>query len=434
MPQSHRFRSLLIILTAFGLAVAAVVFLADRASAQAPPQPPAGKPQPLEERDQAPAQTADEAIAADAQWYARSEGVTQAEAERRLRMQAQMGDVIARLRNAHRTRLAGVVIDHKPTYRLRVRLTGTVPIQAEEHALGGSKLPVVFETGAKVTLEELRASIEKNQSSLRRVYPNLAGMGTDEKTSEIVVSVVATDEAGAAAARAKLGDAVALLGQPVRIEVVPAYPTRQDVRGGSLVSSANFLCTSAFVVKNTAGTTGVTTAGHCDNALTYYNPNGTSIPLTLVAGSEYDDNDQDVQVHTSAYVERPEFYWDDNKTVVRVLSGRRLKSSTAAGDNVCHRGEGSGYSCGYVQQTNFAPTNSTNTLCNGGPCSTVWVRVTGTSLECRGGDSGGPWFASTVAFGIHSGGTVDPTTGACVNAFYMTTDTISSGWSLLYGP
>lgn len=432
MHKSHRVRRLLIVVTVLALAVGGAVLLVERASAQATVQPPAAKPQPVDQPDEVPAQTAEEAVAADAQWYARSEGVTHAEAVRRLRMQAQMGDLIARLRNAHRARLAGVVIDHKPTYRLRVRLKGTIPVQAEEHAFGGSQLPVAFETGAKATLEELRASIEKNQSALRRVYPNLAGIGTDEKTSEIVVTVVATDEAGIAAARAKLADAVTLLGQPARIEVVPAYPRRLDVRGGSRVSPS--LCTSAFVVRNnTTGVTGVTTAGHCDNALTYYNPNGTSIPLTLVSGSEIDDADQDVQVHTSTYAERPEFYWDDNKTTVRVLSGRRLKSSTAANDNVCHRGEATGYSCGYVQQTNFAPTNSTNTLCNGGPCAATWVRVTGAGLECDGGDSGGPFFASTVAFGILSGGYFD-TAGNCTAVFYMSTDTITPGWSLLYGP
>ena len=60
--------------------------------------------------------------------------------------------------------------------------------------------------------------------------------------------------------------------------------------------------------------------------------------------------------------------------------------------------------------------------------------MTGAALECYPGDSGGPWFASTVAFGIYmaqiSSGTA---AGQCTEAVYMTTDTISSGWALLYG-
>lgn len=394
------------------------------AAAQGQAQPDPGKP------DNLPVQSAEQAIAADAQAYARSTGVSQGEAVRRLRMQRDMGDLIEQLRAAHKGRLAGIVVDHEPNYRLRVRLTGPEAVAERKVPLGGSELPVAFETGAKATYEGLRGSLRANQAAVARLYPNLAGIGIDESTSEIVVTVNAPAAPDAEAARAKGGELQTILGQPFRIEITDSYPVMHDVRGGSLVSPTTAgHCTSAFVVKNTAGTTGVTTAAHCGNTLNYYNPNMTSIPLTLVAGSEYLDADQDVQVHTSAYVERPEFYWDDGKTAARTLTGRRLRSSTAFNDNVCHRGETTGYSCGYVQQTDYAPYNPTNPLC-GGPCSAVYIRLTGATLECAGGDSGGPWFASTVAFGIHKGG---PATG-CAYAYYMTTDTISSGWSLLYGP
>jgi hypothetical protein len=238
------------------------------------------------------------------------------------------------------------------------------------------------------------------------------------------------------AARAKFAEVQKLLGVPARLEITTAYPTPGDVRGGSLVQAASgAYCTSGFVVKNTAGTTGVLTAGHCENALTYYNPNMTSIPLTFVTGSEYLDDDQDVQVHTSAYVERPEFYYDDAKLYTRTLTGRRLKSSTAFGDNVCHRGERTGYSCGYVQQTNYAPYNPGHpVLCGPYECGPYFVRVTGAALECYPGDSGGPWFASTVAFGIYMAQSSTGTAaGQCAEAIYMTTDTITPGWSLLYG-
>jgi hypothetical protein len=75
------------------------------------------------------------------------------------------------------------------------------------------------------------------------------------------------------------------------------------------------------------------------------------------------DADQDVEIHTSGYVERPEFY-ADSATTARILTGRRYRSSTAAGDQVCHRGTTTGYSCGYVQLTNYTPTYA-------GACGTV---------------------------------------------------------------
>ena len=401
---------------------------------EAPPTPPG-----LQQQDQVPrSQTAEEAIAKDAEWYASSEGVSRGEAVRRLRMQRDAGAIIERLRNAHKDRLAGIVIDHKPVYRIRVRLTGNQAVEPRNEPAGGDQLPVAFETGAAVTLDALVASLRTNLPAVAKLIPDLGGMGTDESTGEIVVFVAAPGADAASAARAKFPEVQKLLGVPARIEITPARPTVGDVRGGSLVQAASgAYCTSGFVVKNnTSGVTGVITSGHCENALTYYNPNMTSIPLTMVAGSEYLDQDQDVQVHTSAYVERPEFYYDDAKQYTRVLSGRRLKSSTAYNDNVCHRGERTGYSCGYVQQTNYAPwAPGDPLLCGPYDCGPYFVRVTGASLKCYPGDSGGPWFASTVAFGIYVGQISSGTAvGQCTEAFYMTTDTISPGWSLLYGP
>ncbi|HLL30517.1 MAG TPA: hypothetical protein VK403_05935, partial [Allosphingosinicella sp.] len=65
----------------------------------------------------------------------------------------------------------------------------------------------------------------------------------------------------------------------------------------------------------------------------------------------------------------------------------------------------------------------------------TWVQVGGSSLQCAGGDSGGPWFVSQTALGIHTG-SVTNTAGTCFSAWYMSTDRLSglgTGYSLLYG-
>ena len=170
-------------------------------------------------------QTAEESIAADAQWYARDQGVSHAEAVRRLRIQSEMGGLIAQLRRTYKARLAGIMIDHQPVYRVRVRLTGTLPVAPKEYKLGGSRLPVVFETGARATLEELTTSMRVHLDALKRIYPTLAGVGTDERTGEIVLDVYAPDASDADAARAKFAEAQALLGVPARLEITTAYPT-----------------------------------------------------------------------------------------------------------------------------------------------------------------------------------------------------------------
>ncbi|HYC60536.1 MAG TPA: hypothetical protein VEK79_13305 [Thermoanaerobaculia bacterium] len=170
-------------------------------------------------------QTGDEAIAADARSYARDQGVSHEEAIRRLRIQSEMGGLIGQLRRTHKARLAGIAIEHQPVYRVRVLLTGTKPVASQEHKLGGSRLPVVFETGAKATIDELVNAMTANTDALERIYPTLAGLGTDERTGEIVLDVYAPDAKDAEAAKAKLPEVRKLLGVPVRIEITNAYPT-----------------------------------------------------------------------------------------------------------------------------------------------------------------------------------------------------------------
>jgi hypothetical protein len=161
---------------------------------------------------------------------------------------------------------------------------------------------------------------------------------------------------------------------------------------------------------------------------------GTKIPDPLnAATSEFLDADQDVEVHTSPAVERGQFY-ADSTTTARVLTGRRLLSSTAAGDEVCHRGATTGYSCGMVAQTNYAPMYAG--ACGSVACSAVYVKVNGgTATKCYGGDSGGPVFASQTAFGLlKSAAATGSGAGQCSYFTYMSTDFLPTGRTLQYGP
>lgn len=361
--------------------------------------------------------------------YARSEGISHAEASRRMRVRKAMDGLIERLREVHKERLAGIVLDHKPIYRLRVRLTGNAPVAAQRHVLGGSELPVVFDTGARATVATLRASLVKNQAALKEIFPTLAGALIDERTSEIVIEVHAPTPAAADVARGALPQVVARLGVPARIELAEAYPSLLvDVFGGAKVAPNPIArCTAGFVVTNGA-VTGISTNAHCDNNLTYYAPNVVAT-LTLVAGTEYRDADQDVQIHTSAENEVAAFFWDDNKTSLEYVDDYRSRAQTAVGDYVCHRGEASGFSCGYVQSTSYAP----NISCGGQTCDPVYVRLDPGSagLECQPGDSGGPTFHESVAYGILVGGSFNAN-NQCFFAYYMSLDFLPPNWSLAY--
>jgi streptogrisin C len=211
-----------------------------------------------------------------------------------------------------------------------------------------------------------------------------------------------------------------LTGVPIRVRVLDGTDTDMDVRGGSKIT----LCTSGFVVKNSAGTTAVATAAHCPDASTYYNPNNTQIPLTFVTAAG--TGSQDVQIHTSAYVERPEFYVDTAKTQVRRPVGSYDLYATWEGDTACHRGETTGASCSWVEYVFYQPPH---VRC-GGYCEDTYVAVTGP--HCKSGDSGGPVYDLDLARGLLKGGD-ESSTGTCNFYFYMPIEFLPSGWSLLLG-
>ena len=372
-------------------------------------------------------QTGDEALAQDAREYARRNGVGEDEAFRRLRAQEDSVATTDRLAEIYRDRLAGISIEHRPDYRIVMLLTGSEPVPDQTIYAGGMNVPVVFRTGAAATRDRLAAAIAHNQATIRSALPNAQGVGVDPRTGEVVLLLKGAD-VGPYELAAIDADLEAWTGVPVRVRALDRADADFALSGGARVEGVDpldgrrYVCTTGFVVAN-AGSTGVVTAAHCPDALTYHDPDEGEIPLRFVGqwGVAY----QDVQVHLSDRAQRPLFYADGDRRAVRTLTGARRRTSTRAGDSVCHRGESSGYSCSEVELVDFAPPGD---LC-AGPCDPVWVTVAGPS--CRAGDSGGPIFSGTVAFGIAKGGSYSG--GACRFYYYMSTDFLPPGWSLLTG-
>jgi streptogrisin C len=373
--------------------------------------------------------TRDEAIRLDAQALAANRGISLGQAIKAVRAQDNIGDEIDRVRREFSGRVAGVYFVYEPDYKMVVRLKGQAPVNRRLLKLADGDVPVEFEVGASATVDEMVAAYERNFDAIKQLLPTLQGVGTDERTGEIMLLVQATGGA-ADTVRGKKDELFKLLGHPVRIEVTEQAMRDVDVRGGSKITSPTSFCTSGFTVKNASNVTAMSTAGHCEGMNTYYNTNGTTIALTFV--TEVKDADQDVEIHTSGYVEQPEFY-ADSTTTARILTGRRLRSSTGTGDQVCHRGARTGYSCGLVSATNFRPSYAN--ACFGVTCDAVYVLVNGAAdTACGDGDSGGPVFASQTAFGLVKAASYSGyAKGQCSWFAYMSTDYLPTGWTLLYG-
>ena len=369
-------------------------------------------------------QTPAEAFGQDGAVYARRYGVTVEDAVRRLRALQASAAVTDALRVTYRERLVGISIDHAPTLRIVVLLTGDAPVADREFSSDGLTVPILFRTGARTTGDDVIRAMLQRAPELTALLPLARGMGLDARTGELVILLRAVDftrpDLPAIKARAE-----AVTGVAVRFDAAERAVDLSLAGGGRVdglhADGKRYACTTGFAVTDGART-GVVTAAHCPDTLTYRERAGGAIPLAFVG--QWGARTQDVQVHVGPSGQLPLFYADRRSGALRRLAGARSRLSTRAGEWLCHYGESSGYSCAEVELTQFAPPGL---LC-GGTCAPTWVSVrTG---DCRSGDSGGPVFSGDVAFGITKGGS-GGRASRCNFYFYMSTDFLPVGWRLL---
>lgn len=367
-----------------------------------------------------------EALTQDSTAYANLFAVAPSEALRRLRAQELSIAPLDRLLRRYSDRVAGIAIEHRPDYRIIVRLTGNQSVPDAVLRVGGMQVPVHFVTGAAATREQVVAAMRRHRDAIVSATPGNEGMGFDPRTGELVVlgNPARFPPELVAETNARLE---ALTGVPVRFGLAIGESRNADASGGGRVEGINpasgrrTWCTAGFAVTDGART-GLTTAAHCADDLTLLQPDGRSQPLTFVAG--WGAGSQDVQVHVSDSPLSPLFYADAEKRVARPVTGARARTTLRAGDVACHRGESSGYGCAEIQLTDYAPPGA---MC-GGPCEPTWITVNGPT--CAAGDSGGPIFIGTTALGLNKGGNWTRT-GSCNFYYFMSTDFLPEGWRLL---
>jgi len=196
------------------------------------------------------------------------------------------------------------------------------------------------------------------------------------------------------------------------------------------VDGKRYACTTGFVVSDGVRN-GVVTAAHCPDTLSYVGKrpsDGSREEWPLAFVGQWGWGYQDVQVNVATAPDvgyAPLFYADTAKTLARPVATWRYRTSTRAGDFVCHRGERTGYSCAVIAMVDFAPAGD---LC-GGACLPTWVAVEGPT--CKAGDSGAPVFEGSTALGLVKGGTYRRD-GTCLFYYYMSTDYLPQGWTLLH--
>lgn len=344
--------------------------------------------------------------------------VSMEEAIRRLSMQRELSELRAAARLAVPSRFAGAWIEHTPTFRVVLRFTGGSEGLGPVYDLASAApTRVDVMTGAEHSLDELVAGLDRLGAVLSTLMP-AAASDIDVPNGMLVVS--SPSVIGAETIR-NLRDAV---GVPLRSEIAdPVVPLVGASYGGMKVvltgASAYSICTTGFSVQNSSGVKGVTTAAHCgdsvagDGNIMYHDLyNNTAYRTYYQAAAN--DNDQDIQwMKESLHPTFPRF-WIGGPTPRNVTL---VVTSDMLGDYVCHYGVSTGNSCGSVASQYFDPGN----ICGDGndDCLPAWIKVTGSSLKCAHGDSGGPLYHNTYAYGTLQAG---DTTPPCSVATFMRMD------------
>lgn len=363
----------------------------------------------------------EEALDVDAAYLAKSGEVSKSEAMRRLRVQQHAGDISEKIRTRYADRLAGIYIEHEPASRLVVRLTGNDPVRPEFHQFDGDQLEVSYLTGAEHTFQDLQQRFEATFGALQARVPGLQGGYVDERTGEVVVEVVRGKVATSASTLAS--EAAVNFGVRTRVVELEEPTVQQAIFGGGDLDFQRggqwYICTGAFVVHQpSTGRYGELTAGHCQpdsGVFDYIGHDGAFHLLTHVA-RQYSNIADIGWARRDPTVAVGPWFWANNQ--YRQLTGRRTRTSTNVGDQVCRFGRMGGYGCATVFSTSYNPGPICGPNVPGtGTCAATYVGLNSPVNLCQGGDSGGPWFISTVAAGVHTAG--NPSAGLCV---YTSTD------------
>jgi hypothetical protein len=330
-----------------------------------------------------------EALRLDAEELAKASGRPVDEVLRELELAPVAQELIADVKERAGDRFAGAWVEHEPSWQLHIALTEGTPLALDALTRStGVPVSVEYREGPS---EEILIEEANKLAAWATATPGIDGVEADVEGPELVV--YANNEA-------PIGVQRMAPATPGGVEVrfvnsgEPAGDTA-TVRGGLALTS----CTSGFSVTS-GGIIGFATAGHCGNSQSWAaTPTGSPANASTYGG-EVRGTTADIQYHrvTSPHNASSTFF-GGSATTATTRSGT---GTAFVGQGLCHRGKTTGYSCGNVTSTTFAPTWAN--ACLSSPCSAAFVRIDGTTLGNAGGDSGGPWFSGAAAYGIHKGG------------------------------
>jgi streptogrisin D len=211
---------------------------------------------------------------------------------------------------------------------------------------------------------------------------------TDYKSNQVVVTY---DKTLTARELARLKKTVGSLGSVARLEKT-AGTLRPTINGGDALFAASNRCSLGFNVRS-GDTYYLLTAGHCGNLSTdWFADSSHGTVIGVRTGTSFPTNDYAIVRYTNTSVSHPGSVGDQD-----IVSA----ATPSIGQTVTRRGSTTGVRTGTVTALNATVNYSQG-------------RVYGlirTNVCAEPGDSGGPLYQGSVAYGLTSGGNGDCSTG-----------------------
>ncbi|MDN3356575.1 S1 family peptidase [Actinomadura sp. DC4] len=273
-------------------------------------------------------------------------------------------------------RSAGSYLD-KATNKLVVTVTSKADAQTVSAA--GAVPKTVARSGAQ--LQQATATLESTAK-----VPGTA-WAIDPATDQVELSI---DSTVTGAKLAQVTNAAKQLGSAVRVTHLPGKLTTK-ASGGDAIYGGQYRCSLGFNVRS-GSTYYFLTAGHCGNiASTWYSNSAHTSVLGTTAGSSFPGNDYAIVRYTAT------------GTPPGTVGSQEITSSgtPAVGTTVSRRGSTTGIHTGSVTQLN-ATVNYAEGSVSG---------LIRTTVCAEGGDSGGPLYRTTTAYGLTSGGSGNCSSG-----------------------
>jgi streptogrisin B len=181
------------------------------------------------------------------------------------------------------------------------------------------------------------------------------------------------------------------------------------ISGGDAIYASSWRCSLGFNVRS-GSTYYFLTAGHCtDGAGTWWSNSGHTSTLGSTAGSSFPTNDYGIVKYSSSY---PVSSISGTVGSVDITSA----ATPSVGTTVYRRGSTTGIHSGRV--------TALNATVNYGGGDVVYGMIQ-TTVCAEGGDSGGPLYGGTVAYGLTSGGSGNCSSGG-TTFFQPVTEALST--------